>query len=65
MKDEKHTMTPAQLKSWRAKAGLTQSEAAAIFYKCPRQYQNWEAGKSPVPKLVEDKINKEAKKVPR
>lgn len=49
-------MTPAQLKAWRAKEELTQEEAAKIFYMGTRQYQNLEAGKSPIKKLVEEKI---------
>lgn len=36
--------TPKQIASARARAGLTQREAAALVYSDIRSWQRWEAG---------------------
>jgi DNA (cytosine-5)-methyltransferase 1 len=43
------TPTPAALKAWRAKHGLTQREAGAFAYVRLRSWQKWEYGERPVP----------------
>ncbi|NOS73160.1 MAG: XRE family transcriptional regulator [Methyloglobulus sp.] len=37
------TPSPTQIKEAREKAGLTQSQAAALIYKGLRTWQGWEA----------------------
>lgn len=36
--------TPAQIRSARIAAGLTQTQAAALIYSSLRSWQQWEAG---------------------
>ena len=38
--------TPTEIKAARLAAGLTQTQAAALVYVHPRNWQKWEADKS-------------------
>lgn len=46
-------MTPAELRDWRRARNLTQAALADIAGVSVRQVKRWEAGISPVPKLLE------------
>lgn len=35
--------SPAQVRSWRERAGLTQSDAARLIYGSKRAWANWES----------------------
>jgi transcriptional regulator with XRE-family HTH domain len=48
-------MSPAELKEWRRKLGLTQEKAAQIFRVSRVAEQNWESGATPVPDWVDDR----------
>jgi len=46
-------MTPAKLKAWRLRRGLTQTQAGVILGGyCLRAVQNWESGAKPIPGAV-------------
>ncbi len=45
-------MTPAEIKAARIAAGMTQSEAGACVCGTLRTWQDWEAGKRPMPPAV-------------
>lgn len=45
-------MTPAQFRSWRAIAGLTQPEAARLLGKSDKTVRRYEAGQSAIPDEV-------------
>ena len=49
-------MTPKQLKTWRRKLNITQSDAADMITVTVRCYQYWEAGGRKIPDLVADWI---------
>lgn len=46
-------MTGPALQAWRARLGLTQARAAALFGVSLPTWKRWEAGKCPYPKLLE------------
>ena len=48
-------MTPDQLKAWRKRHGLTQSQAADLLCRSLRGYQDWEYSTTDIPPLV-DKV---------
>jgi len=45
-------MTAAQLREWRARLKLSQSEAALKIGCSRRSLQHWEAGKYPIPEYI-------------
>ena len=49
-------MNKKQLKAWRTKKSITQSQAAKAFDVGLGAYQRWEWGKMDVPFLVAEKI---------
>src|ERR1700691_5395777 len=49
-------MLASELKEWRKKLRLTQEEAADRLYVSRITIQNWEAGTTPVPKLVDEAV---------
>lgn len=49
-------MTPADLRALLERARMTQREAAELCGVSLRQFQNWIAGKSPIPVLAENAL---------
>ncbi|HEX4112697.1 MAG TPA: helix-turn-helix domain-containing protein [Stellaceae bacterium] len=49
-------MLASEFKGWRKKLRLTQEEAANRFNVSRITIQNWEAGTTPVPKLVDEAV---------
>jgi transcriptional regulator with XRE-family HTH domain len=47
-------MTPAKLRVWREKSGLTQAKAAELAGVTIRHWQRWEAGDVPIPQWLPD-----------
>jgi DNA-binding transcriptional regulator YiaG len=54
-------MTPAVLKAWRAKLNMTQAQLAWLSGVTVRTVKRWEAGTTPVPRLLELYIQGESK----
>lgn len=42
-----------RLKAWREKKGITQQDAAGIFKVCLKTINNWEAGRTKPPDMIE------------
>lgn len=46
-------MTPATLKAWRQRLGMSQQKAAGALGISKRQYQNYEWGRAAIPRAIE------------
>lgn len=46
--NRKNHPTPAEIKSAREAASLTQKQAAALIYRTLRNWQQWEGGERPM-----------------
>jgi DNA-binding transcriptional regulator YiaG len=55
-------MTPEELRAYRTRKNLTQAQLAALTGHTERQVRRWEAGTTPVPRLLELYIQGESKK---
>ena len=54
-------MSPDELRAYRVNKNLTQAQLAAILGCNERQVRRWEAGTTPVPRLLELYIQGESK----
>lgn len=50
---EKSTMSPQELRSWRARMGMTQAALAAALGLGLRTVTGWERGEAAVPRLAQ------------
>jgi len=46
--------TPAEIKSWRESAGITQAQAAALIGYSVQAWEHWEQGRRPMRPVLFD-----------
>lgn len=44
--------TCLEIARWRAQAGLTQADCAALAYVTERTWRNWESGATQIPRAI-------------
>jgi len=54
------TPTPAEIKSWRESAGITQAQAAALLGYSVQAWEHWEQGRRPMRPVLFDLARRSA-----